>query len=466
MLTSLVMTDSATRSAPPGEGDSNRSPNRQASTAALDPRTHAMVEADARLYLHQSLSSPCLSALRRAEGLWLEDLAGKRYMDFHGNNVHHIGHGHPRLIAALKAQLDDLPFTPRRFTNQPAVDLAQKLTDLAPPGLGKVLLAPSGSDAIEMALKLARAATGRHKTISFWDSFHGAGFGAASVGGEALFRSGPVGPLLAGSEHVAPFACYRCPYGYPDRGGAPQLELCGMRCAQFVRYVLEKEQDVAAVVAEPVRAVPYLPPPGFWQEVRRACDEFGALLIFDEIPSGLGKTGRMFVCEHFGVVPDMLVLGKALGGGVVPLAALLARPELDVVGEHALGHYTHEKNPLLARAALTTLAIIEDEDLVGNAARVGAHALAGLEDLASRHALIGDVRGLGLLLGVELVEDRATKAPAAAAADAVLYRCLERGLSFKTTLGNVLTLTPPLIVREAEVDRALAILDEALRLSR
>ena len=377
------MTRSAAEPAP-GEGDTNLSPNRHAFTAGLDPRTNALVEADARLYLHQSLSSPCLAALRRAEGLWLEDLAGRRYMDFHGNNVHHLGHGHPRLIAALKAQLDELPFAPRRFTNRPAVDLAQKLVELAPEGLGKVLLAPSGSDAIEMALKLARAATGRHKTISFWDSFHGAGFGAASVGGEALFRSGPIGPLLAGSEHVAPFACYRCPYGYPDQGGAPQLELCGMRCAQFVRYVLEKEQDVAAVIAEPVRAVPYLPPPGFWQEVRRACDDHGALLIFDEIPSGLGKTGKLFVCEHFGVVPDMLVLGKALGGGVVPLAALLARPELDVLGNHALGHYTHEKNPLLARAALTTLAIIEDEDLVGNAARVGAYALAGLQALRAR----------------------------------------------------------------------------------
>ncbi len=147
---------------------------------------------------------------------------------------------------------------------------------------------------------------------------------------------------------------------------------------------------------------------------------------------------------------------------MVPVAALLARPELDILGDHALGHYTHEKNPLLARAALTTLEIIEDEGLVANAARVGAYALAGLQALAREQPLIGDVRGLGLLLGVELVLDRATKAPAAAAADAVLYRCLERGLSFKTTFGNVLTLTPPLIVTEADIDRALAILGAAL----
>jgi 4-aminobutyrate aminotransferase len=448
--------------APPAEGDSNRSPHRAAFRERLEPGIRALLDEDARLFLHQSLSSPCLSALQQAEGIWLEDLAGRRYMDFHGNSVHHLGHGHPRLIAALTAQLRELPFTPRRFTNQPAVALAAKLAEIAPGNLTKILLTPGGSAAIDVALQLARAITGRHKTISFWDSFHGAGFGGASIGGEALFRSGPIGPLLAGSEHVAPFACYRCPYGYPDRDGGPQLEICRLRCATFIRYVLEKEQDVAAVIAEPIRAVPYLPPPGFWQEVRAACDAHGALLIFDEIPNGLGKTGRMFACEHVGVTPDILVLGKALGGGVLPVAALLTRPEFDVLGDYALGHYTHEKNPVLARAALTTIEIIENEGLVENAARVGAHALARLRDLGARHPLIGDVRGIGLLLGIELVRDRATKAPAIEEADAVLYRCLERGLSFKTTLGNILTLSPPLIVTEAEIDQAVAVLDGAI----
>ncbi len=447
---------------PPAEGDSNRSPHRAAFRARLDPAVRALLDEDARRFLHQSLSSPCLSAVRRAEGIWLEDLAGHRYMDFHGNSVHHLGHGHPRLIAALTAQLHELPFTPRRFTNQPAVALAAKLAEIAPGNLTKILLTPGGSAAIDMALQLARAVTGRHKTISFWDSFHGAGFGGATVGGEAMFRSGPLGPLLAGSEHVAPFACYRCPYGYPERDGAPQLELCRMRCASFIRYVLEKERDVAAVMAEPIRAVPHLPPPGFWQEVRAACDEYGALLIFDEIPNGLGKTGRMFACEHVGVVPDILVLGKALGGGVLPVAALLTRPEFDILGDYALGHYTHEKNPVLARAALTTIEVIEDEGLVENAARVGAHALAHLRDLKATHPLIGDVRGIGLLLGIELVWNRTTKAPAIDEADAILYRCLERGLSFKTTFGNILTLSPPLTVTEAEIDQALAILDLAI----
>jgi 4-aminobutyrate aminotransferase len=442
------------------ESDSNRSPRRAAWERNLDGATRALVAEDARHFLRQSVSTPCLSAIVKAEGIWIEDAGGRRYMDFHGNNVHHIGYGHPRLKDAIRRQMDELPFAPRRFACKPAVELAAKLAAIAPGGLSKVLFTTGGSDANEVALKIARAATGRFKTVSFWDSFHGAGFGAASVGGEALFRSGPIGPLLSGAEHVAPFACYRCPYGYPDRDGGPPLELCKLACAGMVRYVLEREGDVAAVIAEPARAVPYLPPPGFWQAVRQACNEHGALLIFDEIPTGLGKTGKMFACEHDGVAPDILVLGKALGGGILPIAAVLARPELDVAEEWAFGHYTHEKNPVTCRAALATIAIIEEERLVENAARVGALALERLRAMKRRHPLIGDVRGRGLLIGVELVADRATKAPADDAAEAIMYRALEQGLSFKTTMGNVLTLTPPLTITEAEMTRALDILEQ------
>jgi 4-aminobutyrate aminotransferase len=445
------------------EGESNLSPRRRAwQDRSHDAATRALLADDAAHFLSQSLSTPCLNAVRRAEGIWLEDLQGRRYMDFHGNNVHHIGYGHPRLVAALKQQLDDLPFAPRRFSNEVAVALAEKLGTIAPGSLGKILLATGGSDAIEIALKLARAATGRFKTLSFWDAFHGAGFGASSVGGEALFRSGPIGPLLPGTEHVAPFACYRCPYGYPTHDGTPDLDLCRLACANMVDYVLGKEGDVAAVVAEPVRAVPYVPPQGFWPAVRAACDRHGALLIFDEIPNGLGKTGRMFAAEHFDVVPDIVVLGKALGGGVLPVAAAIARPELDVAGAYAFGHYTHEKNPMLARAALTTIEIIEDEGLVENAAEVGAYALDRLHDLADKHAAIGDVRGIGLVLGVDLVRDRAEKTAADDLAEAVFYRALDAGLSFKITMGNVLTLTPPLVITREQMDRAIDILDQAI----
>ncbi len=445
------------------EGDVNRSSRRAAwAKRNHDPATARLLEEDARYFLHQSVSTPCLSAIAKAEGIWIEDMAGRRYMDFHGNNVHHIGYGHPRLIAAIKAQLDALPFAPRRFTCEPAVALAAKLAAVSPGTLGKVLFTTGGSDAIEVALKLARAATGRHKTVSFWDAFHGAGFGAASVGGEQLFRSGPIGPLLSGTEHVAPFSCYRCAYGYPERDGQPDLALCRMTCASFVSYVLEREGDVAAVIAEPARAVPYLPPPGYWQAVREACDRHGTLLIFDEIPTGLGKTGRMFACEHDGVVPDILVMGKALGGGVLPIAAVIAKPELDVAGDWAFGHYTHEKNPVTARAALATIAIIEEEDLVENARTVGAFALERLAEMKNRHPIIGDVRGRGLLIGIELVRDRAGKEPAADAAEAVLYRCLDRGLSFKTTMGNVLTLTPPLVTTREQMEATLTIIEESI----
>jgi 4-aminobutyrate aminotransferase len=230
----------------------------------------------------------------------------------------------------------------------------------------------------------------------------------------------------------------------------------------MVRYVLEREGDVAAVVAEPARAVPFIPPPGYWQAVREACDATGTLLIFDEIPTGLGKTGRFFAAEHDGAKPDIVVLGKALGGGVLPIAACIARAGLDVAGDYAFGHYTHEKNPVTSAAALATLQVIEREGLVEHAAHLGAHALARLQEMKRRHPAIGDVRGRGLLLGIELVTDRDAKSPAADAAERVLYRALSLGLSFKTTMGNVLTLTPPLITTREQMDRALDILDGCL----
>ncbi len=449
----------ATPSAPRAhtEGESNTSEARAAWRASNDDApTRALIERDADVFLHQSLSSPVLSAIAKAEGIWIEDTTGRRYMDFHGNSVHHIGYGHPKLKAAIKAQLDELSFAPRRFTCEPAVELAEKLTALAPGDLGKVLFTTGGSDAVEVALKLARAATGRFKTVSFWDAFHGAGFGAASVGGEHTFRSHIAGPLLPGAEHVAPFACYRCPYNHagPD--------VCGLACAEMLAYVLGREGDVAAVIAEPMRAVPYVPPPGFWKRVREACDAHGTLLIFDEIPTGLGTTGKFFASDHDGVIPDIIVLGKALGGGILPIAAAIAHRDLDVAGDFALGHYTHEKNPVTARAALTTIGIIEEDGLVERAAELGEHAMGRMCDLMDRSALIGDVRGRGLLFGVEIVADRERRTPGDEVAEQIYYRCLEAGLSSKISQGCVLTLSPPLVISRADLDRALDIVEQAV----
>ena len=333
-----------------------------------------------------------------------------------------------------------------------AVTLASRLVELAPGNLGKVLLAPGGTSAVGMALKLARVATGRHKTVSMWDAFHGASLDAISVGGEALFRR-DMGPLLPGTEHVQPCdpgACHFC-------GG-----VCNARCAEYVDYVLGKEEDVAAVVVETIRSTDVqIPPRAYYETLRRACDRHGALLILDEIPIGLGRTGAMFAFEHYGIVPDMVVLGKGLGGGVFPMAALIARDGLDVAGARALGHYTHEKSSLGCAAALATLDVIDDERLLERATRLGAHALARLAQMQRRLPIIGNVRGIGLLLGVELV-DPSTGAAARDAAERVLYDCLARGLSFKVGQGNVLVLSPPLVIAEDDLDRALDIVEATI----
>jgi 4-aminobutyrate aminotransferase len=436
------------------EGDVNTTNGRRAwQQRNLDAETRRWLEEDERYFLRQALSTPCLDVLARAEGIWIEDLQGRRYMDFHGNSVHQVGFANPAVLAAIKAQLDELPFCTRRYTNVPAVALARKLAAVAPGDLGKSLFAPSGAAAVGMALRLARVATGRHKTVSFWGSFHGASLDTASVGGEQMFRA-DAGPLLPGTEHVPAPDPYRCLWGCGGR--------CDLRCARYVEHVLAAEGDVAAVIAEPVRSVPYVPRVDYWRTVREACDRHGALLIFDEIPQGLGRTGRLFACEHFDVVPDILVLGKGLGGGVLPMAAIVARPALDVLPDKALGHYTHEKNPVLCAAALATLDYIEKEGLVERARALGEHALVRLHEMAARHRLIGEVRGLGLCLGVELVRDRETKERARQEAEAVMYGALDRGLSFKVSSGNVLALAPPLTIAREELDRALAIIDECL----
>ena len=438
------------------EGDINISHRRQAwQEEHIDENTRALLEDDARYFLKQSLSTPCLNVVEKCEGIYIEDLQGRRYMDFHGNNVHQVGFANPDVIAAVKKQLDELSFCTRRYTNRVAVDLAKKLTSLAPGALNKVLFCPGGAEAVGIALKLARLATGRHKTISMWDSFHGATLDTISIGGEAIFRQNQ-GPLLPGTEHAPPPDEYRCVFGCKDRGG------CDLTCARYVEYILEKEGDIAAVISEPIRSTPYIPKPEYWQTIRQACDRHGALLIFDEIPHCLGRTGKMFTFENFGVIPDMVVIGKGLGGGIMPLAAVIAKEELDVAEDRALGHYTHEKSPVACAAALATIAYIENRKLADHARELGGYALKRLNEMKDKYQLIGDVRGLGLFLGVELVKDRNTRERAVDEAEAVMYRALSKGLSFKLTMGNILTLTPALTITKAEMDKALDIIEECL----
>ena len=434
------------------EGDVNLSPLRRAfETRHVHAATRRLLDADAEAFLHQSLSTPCFDALTACEGIWLTDVEGRRVMDFHGNSVHQVGYRHPHVMAAVKRQLDTLPFSPRRYTNAVAIDLAAKLTALAPEPLGKVLFAPAGTLAIGMALKLARVATGRHKTLSLWDSFHGASLDAISIGGEAAFRKA-IGPLLPGTEHAPPCDPTACRFGC---GGT-----CDARCAEYLDYVLGKEEDIGAVVIETIRSTDVqVPPPEYYRIVRDACNRHGALMILDEIPICLGRTGRMFAFEHYDVVPDMVVLGKGLGGAVFPMAALIVRRDLDVAADRSLGHYTHEKSPVGCAAALATLEVLENERLLEKARTLGATALDRLRGLKATHSLVAEVRGIGLLLGVELAK---RGVPASGEAEQVMYECLARGLSFKVGQGNVLTLAPPLVIAPAELERAVAILDAAL----
>ncbi len=430
------------------EGEVNLTPRRRRwEEEHLAPATRALLAEDAKHFLHQSLSTPCFNALKSAKGVWLEDVEGRRTMDFHGNNVHQVGHGHPRVLEALKRQLDTLPFSPRRFTNAAAIELARRLSALTGGTLGKVLFAPGGAEAISMALKLARVATGRHKTVSMWDSFHGATLDAISVGGEAVFRRG-IGPLMPGTEHAPPCDPRSCLYGCNG--------ICSARCADYVEYILAKEGDVAAVVVETVRCTDVqIPPRSYYETLRRACDRHAALLILDEIPICLGRTGKMFAFEHYGIVPDMVVLGKGLGGGVFPMAALLARTDLDVAGGGALGHFTHEKSSLGCAAGLATLEVIEEERLLQRSTDLGARALAQLGAMKARQTRVAQVRGIGLLMGVEMASP--------ALAEDVLYRCLAKGLSFKVGQGNVINLSPPLVIDESDLDRALVIVEESIQ---
>jgi len=436
------------------EGDVNLSPLRKRwEEENLSSATRDLLAQDARYFLHQSLSTPCFNALESASGIWLQDVEGRRYMDFHGNSVHQLGHGHARVVKAVKDALDTLPFSPRRYTNRAAVSLARRLVELAPGDLDKVLFAPGGTSAIGMALKLARVATGRHKTVSMWDAFHGASLDAISIGGEALFRR-DIGPLLPGTEHVPPCDPRNCRFGCAGS--------CNARCAEFVDYVLGKEEDVGAVIVETIRSTDVqIPPREYYASLRRACDRHGALLILDEIPIGLGRTGTMFAFERYRIVPDMVVLGKGLGGGVFPMAALIARAGLDVGAERALGHYTHEKSSVGCAAALATLDVIEEERLLERTRQLGARALDRLREMQRRLPLIADVRGAGLLIGVELI-DPATGEPARQAAERILYACLSAGLSFKVGQGNVLVLAPPLVIDDQDLMRALDIVEGAI----
>lgn len=436
------------------EGDINISPLREEwQIKNNDDRINNILEEDSRYFLHQSLSTPCLSALESCKGSYITDAAGKEYLDFHGNNVHQVGYGNEEVINAVIEQLQTLPFSPRRFTNSKAVELAKKLTLLTNNKLSRVLFAPGGAEAVGIALKLARIYTGRFKTISWWGSFHGAGLDTISIGGEAVFRQG-MGPLLPGAYHVPP------PSG--KNGGAKYLE-----SAEYIGYIMEQEGDIGAFIAEPIRYTEAIfPPKEYWLKIRELCDKHGVLLIFDEIPTCLGRTGYMFAHEYYGVTPDILCIGKGLGGGVFPMAAVIAKEELNVAGNSALGHYTHEKSPVGSAAALATIKYIEENNLCNKASVKGAELTDWLKSLSKKFDFVGETRGQGYLIGTDIIVPGDNYKGDPERAEKILYNALSLGLSFKISGGSTLTLMPPLTISDMETEKFKTILYKALQMAR
>lgn len=418
---------------------------------AVDEKTKALLDKDARYFFHQALSTPCLDVLTDCNDASITAVSGKKYYDFHGNNVHQIGYSNPKLIENITAQLHHLSFSPRRFTNEPAIHFAEKLASLCPGSLNRILLTPNGSSAVGIALKLARAITKKFKVVSFWDSFHGASLDAISVGGESVFRT-YMGPLLPGIERIPPPVTYRGIFENNEN-----------KCLEYLEYVFEKEGDIGAFIVETIRNTDVqIPSKHFWKAARKLCDRYGVMLVLDEIPIALGRTGKMFAFEHYDIEPDILCLGKGLGGGIFPQAAIITRDEYNVFGAVSLGHYTHEKSPIGAIAGLTTIQFIEENNLLSKVQEDAIYMQSELNRFQEKFSLIGDVRGIGLLWGIELVKNRTTKEKAIAEAEKVMYACLKRGLSFKVSAGNVLQLSPALTISRAELKEALQILEESL----
>ncbi|EJG1203420.1 aspartate aminotransferase family protein [Vibrio parahaemolyticus] len=437
------------------EGDVNTTPARQAWNASMDDeRTQALLKRDSEVFLHQAMSTPCLDTLEAAEGIYIQDSTGKKYMDFHGNNVHQLGYGHPHVIKRVQEQIAKLPFSPRRFTNETAIECAEKLTQICGGELNRVLFAPGGTSAVGMALKLARHITGNYKVVSLWDSFHGASLDAISVGGEACFRQG-MGPLMAGVERIPPAVSYR--------GAFPVADGSDVHYADYLEYVIEKEGGVGAFIAEAVRNTDVqVPSNAYWKRIREICDKHNVMLIIDDIPNGMGRSGEWFTYQAYDIEPDMLCIGKGLGGGLVPIAAMVTKDKYNTAEQISMGHYTHEKSPIGCAAALATMEAIEQDGLLDKVKADSQFMREKLLEMKAKYPVIGDVRGIGMLWGIELVTDHESKARAYDEAEAVLYQCLNNGVSFKVSQGNVIQLSPPLIITREQLTEALAIFEEAI----
>jgi 4-aminobutyrate aminotransferase len=398
--------------------------------------------------------------IKRGEGAVVEDVDGNRFLDFAaGIAVVATGHSHPRVVRSIQQQAAEfLHMSGTDFYYESMVRLAEKLAALAPGNVPhRVYFGNSGAEAIEAAIKLARYHTGRDKFIAFLGGFHGRTMGALSLtGSKVIQRRGFHPPLPV--QHIPYAYCYRCAYG-------KEPSTCNVECVKVLEDSLFKTilpaDEVAAIVVEPVQGEGgYLVPPAkFHEELRRIADKYGILLIHDEVQCGMGRTGRMFASEHFGVSPDIVALAKGIASGM-PLAATVARA--DVMnwppGAHAS---TFGGNPVSIAASLTTIELLE-EGLIRNAAEIGAYMMERMRTWSARFRHVGDVRGLGLMIGIELVKDQQTKERAPEMRDRIESMAFERGLLVLGAGANSIRLCPPLVINRDQADFAMDTLEQCL----
>ena len=436
------------------EGDVNFTSARKDWYQVLDATTMNLLDEDANVFLHQSLSTPCLDIIESCEGSYITDIKGKKYLDFHGNSVHQVGYKNPYVIERVKQQMDQLPFSPRRFTNKIAIEFATKLISLFPPQLNRVLFAPGGTSSVGMALKLARVVTGKDKVVSLKDSFHGASLDAIAIGGEEQFKKYMGATLEAEANNIAQPVTYRNVFeNGEDLPYADELE-----------NMLKQDPQIGAFIAETIRNTDVqIPSKAYWKKIRQICNDHKVLLILDEIPIAFGRTGKMFAFEHYDIEPDIVCLGKGLGAGIIPIAAIVTKDKYNIAEDISLGHYTHEKSPLGSAAGVAMIQYIEQHQLLNKVVQDEQYVKEKLLELKEQTPIIGDIRGIGLLWGIEIVKNRTTKEKAVLEAELIMYECLKNGLSFKVSQGNVLQLCPPLTISRNELDIALGILSKAFQ---
>ena len=421
-----------------------------------DAASRALLKRDEAISIPGKNNTPCILPIRKSEGIWLEARDGRRYIDFYGNNCHHIGHRHPRLLDALRRQLDLCTLAPRGFTTELSVVLGESIAALWGDDSAKVAFAPSGSDAIDIALCVAKACTGRHKTLSFYDAYHGRSLGALSVGGTYSDRR-QLEPLVPGALRVPPH------YRHGDEELGFDHETYARHSLDAVKAVFEYERDIAAVIGETIRNGAYVPPDWYWPAVRELCDSYGSLLILDEVPTGLGKTGWLFNHERFGIRPDVTVIGKALGGAVMPVAGTIVDGRLSLPSALDLGYFTHEKNPVSIQAGLTTLDIIQDERLVSRAKTLGEVGADALESLKEKCASIREVRCAGLMFGVDLGGPAMEREQAVEFAEMVYRASVDAGVIPLFPAKSTVTLSAPLVIQEGQLLDALHSFGEAVQ---